>query len=63
VLPTGKLPPRLLRGLVLGKLGVRRPETLVRAAVGVDAAAVIFDPETACVLKTPPPRPGPAGWP
>ena len=52
-LPTGKLPPELLRSLVLGRLGARRPETLVRAALGVDAAAVEFD-GWACVLKTDP---------
>jgi hypothetical protein len=32
-LRTGKLPPDLLRGLVLARLGVRRPETLVHAAI------------------------------
>lgn len=54
-LPTGKLPPELLRGLVLGRLGAQRPETLVRAAVGVDAAAVSFGADGwACVLKTDP---------
>jgi hydrogenase expression/formation protein HypE len=39
---------------VLGRLGAKRPETLVRAALGVDAAAVGLDPETACVLTTDP---------
>jgi hydrogenase expression/formation protein HypE len=54
-LPTGKLPPRLLRDLVLGSLGAKRPETLVRAAVGVDCAAVALDDTGwACVLKTDP---------
>jgi hydrogenase expression/formation protein HypE len=53
-LQTGKLPPDLLRGLVLGRLGARRPETLVGAALGVDAAAVGLDPNTACVLTTDP---------
>ena len=54
-LPTGKLPPDLLRQLVLGHLGARRPETLVRAAVGVDCAAIALDDgEWACVLKTDP---------
>jgi hydrogenase maturation factor len=54
-LPTGKLPPELLRGLVLGKLGARRAETLVRAAVGVDCAAISLDEGGwACVLKTDP---------
>jgi hydrogenase expression/formation protein HypE len=52
-LRTGKLPPELLRRLVLSRLGARRPETLVHAALGVDAAAVEFD-GWACVLKTDP---------
>jgi hydrogenase expression/formation protein HypE len=50
----GKLAPELLRGLVLGRLGAQRPETLVRAALGVDAAAVAVDAEWACVLTTDP---------
>jgi len=53
-LRTGKLPPALLGGLVLGKLGARRPETLVGAALGIDAAAVAFDDGDACVLTTDP---------
>lgn len=53
-LPTGKLPPGLLRELVLGKLGARRPETLIRAALGVDAAAVALDDGSACVLTIDP---------
>jgi len=53
-LQTGKLPPDLLRGLVLGRLGAKRAETLVGAALGVDAAAVGLDPDTACVLTTDP---------
>src|SRR5438552_1070306 len=53
-LQTGKLPPDLLRDLVLGRLGTRRPETLVRAALGVDAAAVAVDADWACVLPTDP---------
>lgn len=52
-LPTGKLPPALLKQLVLGRLGARRPETLVRAGLGIDAAAVRFG-DWACVLKTDP---------
>jgi hydrogenase maturation factor len=52
-LPTGKLPAELLRSLVLGRLGARRPETLVGAALGVDAAAVAFD-GWACVLTSDP---------
>jgi hydrogenase expression/formation protein HypE len=43
-----------LRGLVLGRLGAARPETLVHAALGVDAAALVLDPDTACVLTTDP---------
>ena len=39
---------------MLGRLGARRPETLVGAALGVDAAAVRLDPDTACVLTTDP---------
>jgi hydrogenase maturation factor len=38
---------------VLDRLGVRRPETIVHAALGVDAAAVDFG-SWACVLKTDP---------
>jgi hydrogenase expression/formation protein HypE len=53
-LRTGKLPPDLLRGLVLGRLGAQRPETLVRAALGIDAAAIALDPDSACVLTTDP---------
>jgi hydrogenase expression/formation protein HypE len=44
----------LLRGLVLGRLGAQRSETLVRAALGVDAAAVAVDADWACVLTTDP---------
>jgi hydrogenase expression/formation protein HypE len=43
-----------LRGLVLGRLGARRPETLVHAALGVDAAALAFDADWAVVLTTDP---------
>jgi len=42
---------------VLGQLGARRPETLVRAAVGVDCAAISLDDDPsgwALVLKTDP---------
>ena len=54
-LPTGKLPSELLRELVLSRLGAARPETLVKAAVGVDCAAVALDDSGwACVLKTDP---------
>ncbi len=53
-LDTGKLPPELLRGLVLGRLGAKRPETLIGAALGVDGAAVAVDADWACVLTTDP---------
>jgi hydrogenase maturation factor len=53
-LRTGKLSPELLRELVLGRLGARRAETLIRPAVGIDAAAVAFEDGWACVLKTDP---------
>jgi len=53
-LTTGKLAPDLLRGLVLGRLGVSRPETLIGAALGVDAAAIAIDADWACVLTTDP---------
>src|ERR1700686_3686787 len=53
-LRTGKLPPELLSSLVLGRLGARRSETLVHAALGVDAAAIAIDAEWACVLTTDP---------
>jgi hydrogenase expression/formation protein HypE len=39
---------------VLGKLGASRPETLVHAQLGVDAAVVAFDGNSACVLTTDP---------
>jgi hydrogenase maturation factor len=50
----GKLPPELLRGLVLGRLGVRRSETLVSAALGIDAAVVAADGDWAWVLTSDP---------
>src|SRR5207244_2925307 len=53
-LGTGKLPPALLRGLVLGRLGAKRRETLIGAKLGVDAAAVAVDADWACVLTTDP---------
>jgi hydrogenase maturation factor len=43
-----------LRGLVLGRLGAKRPETLIGAKLGVDAAAVAIDADWACVLTTDP---------
>src|ERR1700736_4250664 len=53
-LRTGKLPPGLLSSLVLGRLGARRSETLIHAALGVDAAAIAIDADWACVLTTDP---------
>jgi hydrogenase maturation factor len=53
-LATGKLPPELLRGLVLGRLGARRAETLVPAALGIDAAVITLDADWACVLTCDP---------
>src|SRR5260370_17275845 len=53
-LGTGKLPPALLRELVLGRLGAKRPETLIGAKLGIDAAAIAIDADWACVLTTDP---------
>ena len=39
---------------MLGRLGARRSETLVHAALGVDAAAIAVDADWACVLTTDP---------
>jgi hydrogenase maturation factor len=39
---------------VLGRLGARRPETLVGAALGIDAAAIALDADFACVFTTDP---------
>lgn len=43
----------MLQGLVLGHLGVRRPEVLVHAALGEDSAVVDFG-EWSCVISTDP---------
>jgi hydrogenase maturation factor len=53
-LGTGKLPPDLLRALVLGRLGAARPETLVGAALGVDGAAIAAGGDWAWVLTSDP---------
>ena len=53
-LRTGKLPPDLLRGLVLGRLGARRPETVIGAQLGIDAAAVALGADEVSVLTTDP---------
>ena len=39
---------------MLGQLGVRRPETLVSAALGIDAAVIAVDADWACVLTCDP---------
>jgi hydrogenase maturation factor len=44
----------MLRSLVLGQLGARRPETLVPATLGVDAAVIAVDADWACVLTCDP---------
>jgi hydrogenase maturation factor len=51
---TGKLAPDVLRRLVLGRLGVRRPEVLIHAAIGEDAAALAVEPGEALVLTSDP---------
>src|SRR5262249_46684347 len=53
-LSSGKLSPDLLRRLIFGRLGAKRPETLVGAALGVDAAALAFPDDCAVVLTTDP---------
>jgi hydrogenase maturation factor len=53
-LKTGKLPPELLRGMVLGRLGVRRPETLVPASLGIDAAVIAAKGDWVWVLTSDP---------
>jgi len=50
---TGKLSPAELRQLVLGRLGVRRPDVLVHAALGEDAAVIAMGDE-ACVITVDP---------
>ncbi len=39
---------------MLGRLGARRPETLVGASLGIDAAVVDFGADSVCVLTTDP---------
>jgi hydrogenase expression/formation protein HypE len=51
---SGKLAPDLLRRLVLGRLGIRRPDVLVHAALGEDAAAVAAGADEALVLTSDP---------
>jgi hydrogenase maturation factor len=50
---TGKLSPADLERIVFPYLGVRRPEVLVRAAVGEDSAIIDFG-DWVCVLSTDP---------
>jgi hydrogenase maturation factor len=50
---TGKLAPEALRRLVLGRLGVRRPEVLVHAGLGEDAAAIAFGDDALVVTADP----------
>lgn len=50
---TGKLAPETLRRLVLGRLGTRRPEVLVHAALGEDAAAVALGDEALILTSDP----------
>ncbi len=50
---SGKLSPSELERLVLGRLGVRRPDVLVHAALGEDAAVIAMG-DQACVITTDP---------
>ena len=50
---TGKLSPSDLQRIIFPYLGVRRPDVLVRAAVGEDSAIIDFG-EWVCVLSTDP---------
>lgn len=60
---TGKLPPDVLRRLVLGRLGLRRPEVLVHAGLGEDAAAVALGDEALVLTADPITGAGrQAGW-
>src|SRR5215210_110441 len=60
---TGKLSPDVLRRLVLGRLGARRPEVLVHAALGEDAAAVSVGDEALVLTSDPITGAGrQAGW-
>ena len=60
---TGKLSPSDLQRIVFPYLGVRRPDVLVRAAIGEDSAVIDFD-DWVCVLSTDPitGATGNAGW-
>lgn len=50
---TGKLSPADLQRIIFPYLGVRRPDVLVRAAVGEDSAVIDFG-DWVCVLSTDP---------
>ncbi|MBE3578220.1 MAG: AIR synthase family protein [Limnochordales bacterium] len=53
ILPEGKLPPAQLSRLVLGQLSPRRPEVVIRPAIGEDAAALRFGDELCVVTSDP----------
>lgn len=53
ILPSGKLPAPRLAQVVLGQLSARRPEVVVRPAVGEDAAALLFGNELCVVTSDP----------
>lgn len=50
---SGKLPPSVLRALILDRISRRRSEVLVHAAFGEDSAIIDFG-EWACVISTDP---------
>ena len=50
---SGKLSPSELQRLVLGRLGVRRPDVLVHAGLGLDAAVIAMG-DQACVVTMDP---------
>lgn len=52
-LRTGKLPPAVLEGIVLSRLGPRRPDVLVHAGIGEDSAVIDFG-DSVCVVSTDP---------
>ena len=49
----GKLPAEQLHALVLGRLGKRRDDVLLRPAVGEDSAVIDFGDEV-CVISSDP---------
>jgi hydrogenase expression/formation protein HypE len=52
-LRTGKLAPEALRRLVLGRLGVRRPEVIIHAGLGEDGAALEAGDEALVLTSDP----------